>query len=348
MKKILILLYISIVLLSFFNCSSQNENKQLRFELKENLTCYPIDYPDLLGITMQLLKSDSMLLLNDFRGDSLIHVFNVANGRLLTKLFPVGNGPGEFISPLAIHINNNRLYVYYRQTATLYSMPLSSLLYKNKKITKHFQASGETQLLFPLSDSLFIASGLFPERYQLFNYWGEKVSEFGEYPAYWSREKAYPYQAKAMFHQTSFEKHPTDNLFLTYSNHTIEIYDYGKDNNYHPILIKSILLGEYNYSYIDDGNILMAEKGSDIERGIMSIACTSGYIYIVYNPNKTATDNYGSQIRIINWKGEPIKELNFDKGIKCLTVDEREEKAYLVVEDPDDSLMYFDMEKTFV
>jgi hypothetical protein len=50
----------------------------------------------------------------------LVHVFDVKNGRLLTKLISVGNGPGE--------IMKDRLYILYRQTMTLYSLPPNGFL----------------------------------------------------------------------------------------------------------------------------------------------------------------------------------------------------------------------------
>jgi hypothetical protein len=273
-------------------------------------------------------------------GDTLVHVFDVKNSRLLTKLIPVGNGPGEMISPLDVHIAKDRLYVAYRQTMTLYSLPPDSLLLPDRKLKKHFQTPTETIHLFPLSDSLFIASGYFQPRYAVFDYRGEKVHEFGDYPAYWSREKDLPLRVRAMFHQTGFAKHPVEARFVAYSSHTLEIYDYGKGIR-QPALITGFLMEKYNYSWIDDGTILSTQKGDDVERGIKSVVCTSGCIYIAYSPARNTSDSSGSQIRIIDWEGKPVKILHFDKHIRCLAADEKENKIYLIAEDPDDTLMYF-------
>ncbi|MDR1335835.1 MAG: TolB-like 6-bladed beta-propeller domain-containing protein [Tannerella sp.] len=320
-------------------CSFQNSDRPMVFTEHGQLTCTPVSYPDILGITMQLVKHDSLLLLNDFRGDTLIHVFNVKNGRLLTKLVSVGNGPDEMKSPLEIYIRKNRLYIHYRQVATLYSLSLDSLLLPDRKLKKHFQASGETSVLFPLSDSLFIAAGYFQQRYAVFNHCGEKVHEFGDYPAYWSREKDLSLQVRAMFHQVRFEKHPTEALFLACSSHTMEIYDYGEGIR-QPVLIASLWTGKYNYSWMDDGTYLSTRKGDDVERGTVSVAVSSRYIYAVHNPGKNEQDDAGSQIRIIDWKGNPVKILHFDKPVACLTVDEKENRVYLIAEDPDNTLLY--------
>jgi hypothetical protein len=343
MKKIKFLFAILASMFFLFNCSDKKEKTQLSFDIKQDIECIEIPYPDLLGISMQILKNDSLLLINDFRGDSLIHVFDVKNQRLIRKLISVGNGPNEMISPLDIHIRDNNLFIFYRQAGSMHSLSTDSITNgNNRSIIKNFQVSSDVNLLYPLTDSLFISSGLFKKRYALINHSGEKVQEFGEYPAYWYKEKDIPVRARAMFHQTFFEKHPKDSLFISYSPHILEIYDYSS-NIYQPVLIKSILLGKYNYSYIDDGTTLSTNKGSDVERGIFSVACSSKYIYTVYNPNVDYDGNTGTQIRVIDWSGNPVKLLQSSKSISCLVIDEEEKKGYVIAQDPDDSLMYFDI-----
>ncbi len=47
------------------------------FEVQENISFEEIPFPDLLGSVMQLLKVDDLLLINDFHGDSLVHIYNL-------------------------------------------------------------------------------------------------------------------------------------------------------------------------------------------------------------------------------------------------------------------------------
>ncbi|GHT65360.1 hypothetical protein AGMMS50239_24950 [Bacteroidia bacterium] len=342
MKNITILFTILGVIFFFSNCTQNKEKSTLEFKISEDIECFTIPYPDILGISMQLLKNDSLLLINDFRGDSLIHIFDVNNQNLLRKLISVGNGPNELISPLEIHIHNNNLYIYCRQRFFLYSMLTDSLLDGSKNMIKRFQTPSEASRLFPLSDSLFISSGYYQKRYALFDGSGVKTLEFGEYPAYWSNEEQIPVEARAMFHQVNFEKHPTSSLFLGYSSHVLDIYDYSSKIDC-ATLVKRIPMGKYNYTFTT-GQILSAEKGADVEKGIVSVSCSSKYIYIVYNSKKNNSEKKDSQIYVIDWDGNPIKVLNPQKNITCLYIDEKENKGYIIAQESDDTLMYFYLE----
>jgi hypothetical protein len=338
MKQIILFL---ISLFFLFACTDRKNKSDDAFEIKKNVELNSIEYPDILGLSMQLLKKDSLILINDFKGDSLIHVFDIKNLKLIRKIVSVGNGPNEFISPLELQFTDNNLYVFYRQTSFLYSIPNSMILEDSKNIKKLFQASSQANHLYPLSDSIFISSGFYQKRYALIDKNGQIFKEFGEYPAFRNGEEDIPVEARAMFHQTNFLKHPDVPYFLTYSSHIIEIYD-DILNSDGPVLIKNILMGKYSYDYTV-GDMLTANKSADTERGIVCVACSHKYIYAVYDPNKNRNDNNGSQICVYDWDGNPIELLQFNKNISCLVIDEGEKKGYVIGANPDDSLMYFDL-----
>ncbi|MDR3219930.1 MAG: TolB-like 6-bladed beta-propeller domain-containing protein [Dysgonamonadaceae bacterium] len=336
MKQIVLFL---IILFSFFACVGKEDKYDDEFEVKKDVELYSIEYPDILGTSMQLLMNDSLILINDFRGDSLIHVFDIKNLNLVCKIVAVGNGPNELISPLEIQRTDSNLYIYYRQANILYSIPWSKITEGSTYMKKLFQISSSNHL-YPLSDSIFISSGFHQKRYALIEK-GEIFKEFGEYPAYWRGEKDIPDEARAMFHQTNFLKHPDKQRLLTYTSHVIEIYDdiFNLDE---PLLVKNKLIGKYSYKFTV-GNILSADKEVDIERGIVYVACSHDYIYVVYDPNKYEAEGKGSTILVYDWSGNPIELLLFNKTISCLVIAEEEMKGYVIAEDPDDSLMYFNL-----
>lgn len=337
MRNIIILLFTIV----FFVCCSK-EKRQLEFHRQEKGEYTIIPYSELLGITMQITKKDSLLLINDFFGDSLIQIFNLNNNQLIRKLISTGNGPNELISPLEIHIENNDLFVFCRQTYIQYSAPFDSLLLNGgKELNKDFEASSKVNHLYPLTDSLFIASGFFEKRYALIDNKGKEIVEFGEYPAFWNKEKQLSSQIKAMFHQTEFIKNPIKPFFISYSSHILEIFDFSTIGN--PTLIKNIVMGNYEYSYVDDGSVLSTNRNYDTEKGITTASCTADYIYVVYNFQKENEKDTKTQIQIINWNGEPIKALNFEKNITCLFIDEKENRGYIIIQDPDDTLAYFNL-----
>jgi len=346
---------VTAILVIIFVCScSENKNNMLIFDNVQqvDVECIPVPYSDILGISMQLLKIDSLLFINDFFGDSLIHVLDVKNNIEHNKLFSKGTGPNEFISPLAIHTTNSNMYIYERQTFRLFSFPLEMILNRDKSMKLIFTANTQntrsmTNSVFPLSDSMFIFSIVGDEikRFAVYNRVGEKVNEFGEYNAYWYRETDFPNRARAMYHQTSFEKHPSQKMFVAYSGHILGIYHYESIHQA-PVLMKEFLLSEYRYEFINSETIVSANRTEGVERGIIAVFCSSKYIYIVYNPNKEGEDNtLPHQIKVIDWNGNPIKLLNTNKKVTLLTVDETEKKGYIIAENPDDTLMYFTWEE---
>jgi len=201
-----------LVIIIICSCSDKNKN-MLVFEKEQNtdIECISISLPtsDILGVSMQLLQIDSILLINDFFGDSLIHVLDVKNKIEHGKMVAKGVGPNEFISPLGIFKTDSNLYIYERQTSRLFSLPIEMVLSQHKNIKLNFTANTQDEHsiinnLFPLSDSMFIASKIDDgiKRFAVYNSKGEKVNEFGEFKAYWDREKDFSNRVRNFFHQT--------------------------------------------------------------------------------------------------------------------------------------------------
>ncbi|MDR1182246.1 MAG: TolB-like 6-bladed beta-propeller domain-containing protein [Bacteroidales bacterium] len=67
------------------------------------------------------------------------------------------------------------------------------------------------------------------------------------------------------------------------------------------------------------------------------------YIYVVYDQSKEMNENKGSLICIYDWDGNPVELLQFNKNRSCLVIDEKENRGYVIAQDPDDALMYFDL-----
>jgi hypothetical protein len=286
---------------------------------------------------MQILKYDSILLINDFKGDTLIHVYNMKTRQLLRKLIPVGRGPGELRSPLQIYHYKDDLLIYSRQIFTLYSIPFNKIMDGNKQMEKKFKISTDANRLFPLNEHIFISSGYYQKRYALIDWNGEKITEFGEYPDFWYPEKDYPIWARARAHQCRFVKNPANNKFVSYAYNYLDIFDYDDTANT-PVLKKRIFFSKYSYVY----NELQVKMEGD-EPGINIADCSSKYIYLVSIIEDKESSI--SQIKILDWEGNPIKQLNISKRITCLTIDEKEKKGYVIAQNPDDTLMYFDIEE---
>ena len=78
--------------LSFVQCTTHTTDTTIgyKFSNQETLVFEDIDYPEILGDIMQIIKIDSLLLINDYYGDSLLTVFNLNSNKVERKLADQG------------------------------------------------------------------------------------------------------------------------------------------------------------------------------------------------------------------------------------------------------------------
>ena len=334
MKKTLLLIWVGLMMIQ---CAKKKDSdSQLdEFQSEESVTFQTIDYPEILGVTMQIMKKDSLIILNDFHGDSLINLFNIKDNHV-TKLIPVGNGPDELTRPLDIQMVNNKLYVYGRNSFSMNLLNLDLLSCESEKVNFLFHAPTNCSRFLNLSDSVFICSGFWKKRYALINNKGEVINEFGDYPDFEESEKKFDPHTKAMFHQSQFAKHPHKKLFASCARYVLEVFDYSETEI--PRLVLRKKLGKYNYTH-QEGDLLNIDLSGDSDPGVFEIACSSKYLFLVTVPDLEGK----TDILVLDWEGNPIKKLKSDKTITCLTIDENNNKVYGVITDPEDTLVSFDI-----
>ena len=336
-------LFIFIFLL-FVQCGFKSDSYiPYKFDVQKEIVCKAIDYPDIIGIGLQLLKVDSFLIINDFHGDSLLTLFNLNNHTISHKLISKGNGPNEMISPLDVSLCDGNLYILSRSKFRFGHISVQDLNKKNIEIKEQIQLPQKSDCFLPLNNNTFIFSGMWDKRYALFqkekNSNNSNIVEFGEYPDFWEKEKDFPNSVKAMFHQCKFVKHPTLPLFATCSNYVLEIYTYKEDGICIPELLFKKQLGFYNYTFTHQ-NIITAKNSQTSSPEIKGIACSDKYLYLIRN---TENSSYKKEILVVDWKGNPIQLLQSYENITNIVISEKEKRAYCLVLEPEFQLKYFDL-----
>ncbi|MDL2278274.1 TolB-like 6-bladed beta-propeller domain-containing protein [Parabacteroides sp. OttesenSCG-928-G07] len=336
-------IYILFVLIILSNCVTDKESPY-EFSKVENISFNKIDYPDTLGVTLQLLKRDNLLIINDFYGDFFVSLFDLENKEIENRIIAKGNGPNELSSPLDLQFYGESLYVLSRPLFSLNHMEWDIIKNGSPVLYKDFQLPSKSDRFVVLNDSLFVFSGLWDKRYGYLNIKDTNdIREFGEYPHYWQEENNLSNEVKAMFHQCKFAKHPDKYMFASCSGYVFEIFSYDPVNNSLPNLIFRKQLGKYSYTYTD-GNILRtkADEGSDPK--VIDIACSEHYVYII---TQSKEDKKKRNIMVLDWDGNPIKLLKSDKCIVCLVVDEDLGVGYCIIQDPEDTLVSFDLNSDY-
>lgn len=335
--------FISIILLSllFVQCTS-NKSKETtyHFDIVKKVSIEEMDYPEILGIGMQIIRLDSLFIINDFWGDSLLNVYDATQHVIKRRLISKGSGPDDMSSPLDIQLCGNKLYVLSRPRFRFAYLLKDSILSHNK-MYGHTQLPAMSDRFLPLNDSLFVFSGMWDKRYALYQK-GQRDSLriFGEYPDFWKEEENIPVMAKAMFHQCQLTKHPNKNLFASASRYVLDIYSYDPSGENMPTLLFQKQLGKYQYVFTSDPMITAKPiDGSDPQ--VKGVCCTEKFIYLLQE--NLDGEKKRSNLLVIDWDGNPIMLLEANKHIACIEVNEREKKGYCIVDEPESKLCYFEM-----
>jgi hypothetical protein len=294
------------------------------------IQCEQINDQIEIGVSLGMILTDSVLILNDFQTDPILTVLNINNNATIGKFLRNGKGPGECIPPVQLQILNDSLYILERQTMRLYAMSMAGI-YDNGAVRfdKIWESKSLLNTFIPLSRTLYLASGHFSEaRFALLNESGEVVKLFGEYPAFMSGEKDYSNEGKSMFHQTFFLKKKNSDIIAAITPHVLELYSCkGEDVS----ILRQVLLAEYNYSS-RTGEIMQATSDPDTKRGGTDFYATEKYIYIVFNPNHESSyrdpNRLRNEILIFDWEGAPVKALLPDKNIYTIAVTENDGTIY--------------------
>ena len=117
----------------FVQCTNKNDTVGYYFDVCQDLYLEEIKYPEILGDPMQMLKKDSILFINDYFGDSLIHMYNLNSHKVERKLVSKGNGPNELIPPLEIQYQNNKLWILSRPLHLLYNIYIKCINFLEKE-----------------------------------------------------------------------------------------------------------------------------------------------------------------------------------------------------------------------
>lgn len=307
------------------------------FDSQEQMVFSEIAYPDLLGSTMQIVKKDSLLFINEFHGDSLIRIFNLNNNRIQKHLVSVGNGPNELISPLEIQAVGNELWVLSRPLHSLNHISFSNIDGASI-LAQDGLVKSEADCFMPLGNGNVVLSGFFTKRYGLMNLQDKNlIKEFGDYPDFWLNEKDIPVTAKAMFHQCRFAINTEKQLFASCSYFVLDIYKYDADGKRVPELKVRKQLGKYEYDF-ESGGQVTANLRPGADPASVEVIGGDEHIYVIVQDEENRKNR---NIMVLDWKGKPVKLLKSGKRITCLAVDEVEGMGYCIIQDPEDKLVSF-------
>lgn len=296
-----------------------------------------------VSVPLEMEKKENMIYISDFRSDSLLWRYDLNDFKKVGRLLPRGEGPDEFLSPIQFFFSDSVLFVYNRWHFYGKKYLFNRNDFSIKPISPLIHYSADIDMIYPLSDNRWIASGRFEDcRYIIMDDKGNIISRTGDYPAYQEGEKDIPNFPKFMFHQSMFGFNDSISRLVSITNHVFELWDYSNDELY---LYTRKLLSPYEYKYDVGEDWAIAQSVKNIEKGVKRIYATENYIYLLYDLSTEGMldekDCLNSEIWVFDWEGMPVQKIEIDANLNCFCVDEQLRDIYCVLNAPEPSIGYF-------
>jgi hypothetical protein len=332
-NSLLSIYYIVVLVFLMLSCE---EEKKIHFEEATMGELYLME-ETFISIPLEMVMFKNYILISDFNGDSLIHIFDKRMNKIIKKSAFKGEGPQDFLSPLQmVPFNDSVIFINCRWHYMMGNYKLNNSLDFIENGRRYYSISTDVDMIFPLDEKRYIASGRFEKgRYALLDSTGKIQEFFGEYPNYMEGENKISNFPKFMFHQSIFTTNKSKTLLASVTSHTLDIMNYSQ---HIPLLEKSIYLSEYKYNFEEGDQWARSLKDRKTENGVRRIYSTDSYIYLLYDPNKDDNKKKNTEIWIFNWTGNPIKKIILDDFVYTFCVDSQDNNLYGIANVPEPSL----------
>jgi hypothetical protein len=332
------------VILNYCNCAPF-DRVDIDFPNTENVKIELLGDSSLIALPLEMIKCKNLLLISDYRGDSLLWVFDTTKKQMIKRWACKGIGPDEFQSPIQMAISDTTLMLYNRWHYDLKQVFIDVSSVKFDIVNHIRRLPTDIDKIYPLNKGLYIASGRFKEgRYAILNSSGDIINYFGDYPNYIHGEDKIPNFPKFMFHQACFTYNSNSNKLASIDSHVLEIIDCSQ---YLPKIETRNLLSTYDYTYDSGDGWATARARGNTKEGIRYICSTSKYLYAIFNPNVSDNnvdkEQLLNEIWIFDWNGNPVKKIYPDIQVKCLYVENDDKTVYCMVEAPEPAIAMFEI-----
>jgi hypothetical protein len=290
---------------------------------------------------MMYFSSDSSLIIQNLRDDSLLIKFNIEN-KNISHLISVGNGPHEFVNiNLTQKKSDSTFFFQDMNLAQLYKVNILS-----GQIEQKFNYENSKCMEIVKLNKNYVATGLFNEG--MFAIWNDDVFEgyMNEYPKdnidnKKMASKAMAYQGKLLTNES------LGRLFYCSSKFSyFELFQF-KINRIESI--KKSYIGKYEYVVSTDENVIFAHCAENNREGYIDAYATNNKIYLLYSGRSIEDADImthekarlSNQILVYDWDGNPILRYKTDVDLKNICINNAENIIYAISYNPDPEIVFF-------
>lgn len=323
------------------------KNKELKSEIFPSTikinhsNIFNEEKPIFIGGEMLFFKSDSSLIVHNFKNDSLLIKLNLKDKKIAYYL-PVGNGANEFIHINIAQRNSDSTFLFQdMNSAQLYQMNILS-----GEIKRDFSYKDNRCMEVVKIDSNYISTGIYQEG--MFAIWNNNNIPYYtcEYPQ--DKVDNSKMACKAMAYQGKIlaNKELKRILFCSSQFSYFELFQF---DNQKMNTIKKSYLGEYEYITSPDDNSIFGHPLRSNREGYIDADATDKRIYLLYSgrsiedPNITTLEkaSLSNQILVYDWEGIPLLKYETDVDLQKICVNSAENIIYGIAYNPDPEIVYF-------
>lgn len=344
MKK-KIIPYAMILCLSLVSCI-KNDSPISQFERTEYLN--KVDRyieNDSIALIEGIQCDSSILAILDYHSGYSFSLFS-STGEYIRRFGKIGQGPDEILLGCYGYLLNSYFWISYNDPGFIAKYNIDSLTKTKEKenyktITKYNIRDGMFLRSIPLSDSLFLGTGVYKADYQycLFNN-KNKVLDY-KLKIFNSGDSTFNLYHKLLSNQGVFRKCPTDNKFVNFIYYSSNI-DFLEVRDLKISVIKSIRLKNPEFRILRSGPINQTFPNDNNIIGYIDVACTENNVYALYSDkllvdNGTANYLCSNTLLVYDWKGNPLKTLKLNVDAYYICVNSEKNELYIATKNQEQS-----------
>ncbi len=345
MKKVTIILAMSVL---FCSCGSKSSEEGLPklFTTKQNVntvSCPSVHGDDLLNPSMLAIDSANFYFY-DKSADRMILAVNKSNGGM-THFLAKGQGPEEVVSVETMCPNDGKVFffnlnlkkvLYYNATTGGVCVDSAASDFARVNITSTSWAFDGDMIIAPVlnNENRFVVKT--PEQETYFG----KIDATSDYTS-----DEYGWALQPMICVNSVQKRM---FWGAGMGDVYGIYDYSDLNN-----IRQVVLQLYEMPATDPSD--RTAFTSETRMGVLSVSSSQDYIFALYSGKQIKTvlhnlmdqDRLGlaSNILVMDWEGNPVKQLLLDHELRDIYYDKYDNKLYGIELNDEYSLCQIPLEK---
>ncbi len=281
-----------------------------------------------IGEIVDILILDSVLIANEMFNEKIFKFYNVKTGEIIHQACNRGKGPNEILYP-------NLMNKYNDSTFTMFDITKKELIYINilnfsKGNTNFVKKDRLNFSIFranSVNDSLVLCTGVFEDGgYYLINKNIANNIVALDYPPYTQVEKL-TNVTKGFILQGELALRPNHNEFVKVCNGA-GVFEIGKIDNFE---LEYTFTKTYFFPDIKLVNNRVIHSPKD-RYAFHSLLVTENVFYVVYSGKSLEKEggefSSGHNVLVYDWSGNPIANLQLDRDVKRMSLDEKNNTIY--------------------